>query len=501
MAIPIPNMVFHFNGCEQKTFLQRHHVPTLFAGQARKGSILIKQLTNRVLARKLSQHLLSETATVRVKEDPQEMKTEEETEVKLADTWRKIHGEDDWEGMLDPFHPLLRSELTRYGEMAQACYDAFDFDHYSIHCGSCKFRPCQFFQSLGLTHHGYDVTSYLYATGNINFPKFIKRSLSSESWSQTANWIGYVAVSNDETSAHLGRRDIMIAWRGTATKLEWLADFMYFLKPIKVRMIPCPDARVKVETGFLHLYTDNNESCPFAKHSARDQVLAEVKRLMDHYKGEKLSITMTGHSLGSALAILNAYDIAETGANIMDDGQAAHLSVFSFSGPRVGNIRFKERLDELGVKVLRVRNVHDKVPLAPGMLFNERVPAVLQQLAERFPWWYTHVGVELPLNHRDSPFLKETNDLACFHNMEAHLHLIAGYHGRGRKFILANGRDVALVNKAADFLKDHYLIPPNWLQRENKGLVQDQKGNWIQLEREDLKEHLKKYTPTSRYWE
>ena len=100
--------------------------------------------------------------------------------------------------------------------------------------------------------------------------------------------------------------------------------------------------------------------------------------------------------------------------------------MFSFSGPRVGNIRFKERLDKLGVKVLRVRNVHDQVPKAPGTFFNEHVPAILQKLAERFPWWYSHVGAELTLNHKDSPFLKETNDLACFHNLEAHLHLIDG---------------------------------------------------------------------------
>ncbi|EOY05885.1 Alpha/beta-Hydrolases superfamily protein, putative [Theobroma cacao] len=500
MAVPILKMVLLLNGHEHNTFLHRHHVPSLFVGQSRRGSMKINQINNSASAGNESQPLLSEIGTERVKE-LQEIKTAEEPEIKLADTWRKLHGEDDWVGMLDPFHPLLRSELTRYGEMAQACYDAFDFDPFSIYCGSCKFSPGKFFQSLGLTQHGYEVTCYLHATCNINFPSFFKRSLRSEKWSQAANWIGFVAVSNDETSAHLGRRDITIAWRGTVTRLEWLADFMYFLRPIKVRMIPCPDPRVEVETGFLHLYTDRNRNCPFSKYSAREQVLTEVKRLMQQHKGEKLSITITGHSLGSALAILNAYDIAETGVEIMDDGQAAPICVFSFSGPRVGNIRFKERIDKLGVKVLRVRNVHDQVPLAPGIFFNERVPSTLQKLAERFSWWYSHVGVELALNHKDSPFLKETNDLACFHNLEAHLHLIDGYHGKGRKFVLANGRDIALVNKATDFLKDHYLVPPNWWQRENKGLVQNHKGHWIQLERQDLEDHLKKYAPTSRHWE
>lgn len=431
MAIPIPNLVLLFNRHdEHKTvLLRRHHVPTLFIGHARTGSINIKRKNVSMSASNESlQPMLSEIAThTVVEEDIQETKTTEPAEIiKLADAWKKIHGEDDWVGLLDPFHPLLRSELTRYGEMAQACYDAFDSDPFSIYCGTCKYSPPDLFRSLGLTHHGYKVTRYLHATVNINFPSFFKRSSRSESWSHAANWIGYVAVSNDETSARLGRRDITIAWRGTATRLEWLADFMLFLRPIKLCTIPCPDPRVTVETGFLHLYTDRNKSCAFSKHSAREQVLTELKRLIHLYKDEKLSITITGHSLGSALAILNAYDIAETGLDIMDDGQVAPLCVFSFSGPRVGNIRFKERLEELGVKVLRVRNVHDQVPKAPGIFINERLPDIIQTLAERFPWWYSHVGVELTLNHEDSPFLKETNDLACFHNLEAHLHLIDG---------------------------------------------------------------------------
>ncbi|KAJ0051821.1 hypothetical protein Pint_03199 [Pistacia integerrima] len=407
-------------------------------------------------------------------------------ERKLAEVWREIHGQDDWVGMLDPMDPLLRSELIRYGEMAQACYDGFDFDPFSKYCGSCRFMHRNFFSSLGMEHHGYDVFRYLYATSNINLPNFFKKSRWPKVWSKNANWIGYVAVSNDETTKRLGRRDITIAWRGTVTRLEWIADLMDFLKPISNNKIPCPDHTVKVESGFLDLYTDKDVNCRFCKFSAREQILTAVKKLLEMYSDEEISITITGHSLGSALAILSAYDIAEAGLNVMEDSRAVPVSVFSFSGPRVGNVRFKERMETLGVKVLRVVNVNDIVPKSPGFFLNENVWPVLMKVAGGSPWSYSHVGVELALDHKNSPFLKQTNDPVCAHDLEALLHLLDGYHGKGHRFVLATGRDPALVNKATDFLKDHYLVPPCWRQDANKGMVRNYEGRWVQPERPKL---------------
>ncbi|XP_059298480.1 phospholipase A1-Igamma2, chloroplastic-like [Lycium ferocissimum] len=410
-------------------------------------------------------------------------------EPELADRWQDIHGQEDWVGMLDPMDPLLRTELIRYGEMAQACYDAFDFDPYSKYCGSCKFPRHRFFDGLDMANYGYDITRYLYATSNINLPNFFMQARWPKVWSKNANWIGYVAVSNDETSKRLGRRDITIAWRGTVTRLEWIADLMDYLRPISADNIPCPDPYVKVESGFLELYIDKDENCRYCKFSAREQILTEVKRLLEMYPNEEMSITVTGHSLGSALAMLSAYDIVETGLNVRADTSAVPICVFSFSGPRVGNIRFKERIEELGVKVLRVVNVHDIVPKSPGLVFNEHSPAMVMKICEGLPWSYSHVGVELALDHKNSPFLKPINDPVCAHNLEAHLHLLDGYHGKGRRFVLATGRDIALVNKACDFLKDHYCVPPSWRQDENKGMIRDKDGRWIQPERPRLDDH------------
>ncbi|TVU19256.1 hypothetical protein EJB05_35395, partial [Eragrostis curvula] len=358
----------------------------------------------------------------------------------LAARWREIQGRDDWAGLLDPMDPLLRSELIRYGELAQACYDAFDYNPSSRYCGSCKYPRRDFFSRLGMpgAARGYAVTRYLYATSNFRFPSIFPQSRAgAKIWSQRANWIGYVAVSTDEESARLGRRDIAIAWRGTVTRLEWVSDLMDFLRPVADEGLPCPDPEVKVLSGFVDLYTDKDPTCRFCKYSAREQVLTEVRRLVARYaaRGEDVSITVTGHSLGSALAMLSAYDIAESGANRVagSDGKEAEaaLCVYSFGGPRVGNAAFKRRFEkELGVKALRVVNVHDNVTRMPGILVNEGAPEMVRRVAEtvlRVPWCYAHVGVELALDHKRSPFLKDTLDPACFHDLEAHLHLLDGY--------------------------------------------------------------------------
>ncbi|GLJ47071.1 hypothetical protein SUGI_0993790 [Cryptomeria japonica] len=416
-----------------------------------------------------------------------EMNTKRTSARKLSDVWREVQGSNNWEGLLEPMDHLLRSELIKYGELAQACYDAFDFDHYSKYCGSCKYNRRTMLQDLGLSHTGYEITKYLFATSNINLPNFFKKSRAGEKlWSNHANWMGFVAVAEDEQEIkRLGRRDIVIAWRGTVTRLEWLADLMDFLKPAGFHS-DHPDPRVKVESGFLNLYTACEKNCRFAKSSAQEQIHAEVRRLIEMYRGEKLSITITGHSLGSALAMLSAYDIAEMGINQdkekENENEKIPITVFSYAGPRVGNSAFKERLDQLGVKILRVVNAHDGVPKVPGILFNEHFQ-LLRDLIDKLPWSYSHVGVELQLDHTKSPFLRPTSDPSCFHNLEAHLHLLDGYHGSQERFYLASGRDPALVNKAADFLQDHLHIPPFWRQDHNKGMVRNSEGRWVQPQR------------------
>ncbi|KAM7280178.1 hypothetical protein ACFE04_007312 [Oxalis oulophora] len=288
----------------------------------------------------------------------------------LNEIWREIQGCDDWEGLLDPMNPHLRKEIIRYGEFAQACYDSFDFDPHSKYCGTCKYTGPHFFEKLDMANRGYDITRYIYATSNINLPNFFQKSRLSKVWSTHANWMGCVAVCTDqEEIKRLGRRDIVIAWRGTVTYLEWIYD----LKDVLCSANFTKDRSIKIELGFYDLYTKKEKTCNYCSFSAREQVLAEIKRLVELYRDddEEISISITGHSLGAALAIISANDIAEMGLNYIDTTRVIPITVFSFSGPRVGNLKFKERCDELGIKVLRVINIHDKVAFENGTIEEE----------------------------------------------------------------------------------------------------------------------------------
>ncbi|VAI02435.1 unnamed protein product [Triticum turgidum subsp. durum] len=297
----------------------------------------------------------------------------------LACTWEDVHGADDWRGLVEPLHPVLRAEVVRYGELVGACYRALDLDPRSKRYLNCKHGKKQILQAVGMADAGYQVTKYIYAAPDVTLPMGICRPCSM------SRWIGYVAVASDrEAPARFDPAD--------------------------------PRSDVRVESGFLSLYTSDNGTGKFTAGSCRNQLLSEISRLIAEHRHEDMSITLAGHSMGSSLALLLGYDLAELGMIRGVHGGAIPITVFSFGGPRVGNLEFKNRCDELGVKVLRVANANDPVTKMPGVLFNESA----RVLGGRYemPWskaCYAHVGVEVALD-----FFK-AGDIACVHDLEVYI--------------------------------------------------------------------------------
>lgn len=140
-------------------------------------------------------------------------------------------------------------------------------------------------------------------------------------------WFGYV-IENENS--------LIIAFRGTKSDLDWLADLK-----IEQNLFPYAMDSGSVHSGFLSIY----QSCR--------EVLLEIVK--ERSAGKKVYIT--GHSLGGSLATLLGFELAIT--NICNP------NVYSFGAPKVGNNGFKEKYDEFVRNSIRFVNIYDVVPLSP----------------------------------------------------------------------------------------------------------------------------------------
>ncbi|KAJ4954281.1 hypothetical protein NE237_011064 [Protea cynaroides] len=342
---------------------------------------------------------------------------------RLGQRWTEYQGVRNWEGLLDPLDDNLRGEILRYGKFVEATYKAFDFDTSSPSYATCRFSKSALFHHCGLPGTGYRVTKNLHVTSGIQLPRWIHKA---PNWmSNRTSWIGYVAVCQDEDEiARLGRRDVVVAYRGTTTCLEWLENLRATLTHL-----PKVGPEPMVGTGFLSLYMSGTAEY----RSLQEEVREEIDRLLQRYGDEPLSLTITGHSLGAALATLTGHDITTT------FNHAPLVTVISFGAPRVGNRSFRRHVEKSGSKILRIVNSQDPVTKVPGFVIDEeedevssrnaiQVAGLPSWIALQTQWVYADVGTELRVSSRDSPYLSgPTTNVATCHELDTYLHLVNGF--------------------------------------------------------------------------
>ena len=195
---------------------------------------------------------------------------------------------------------------------------------------------------------------------------------------------GYLAIS--------ATGELVAVIRGTDTILEWLHDFSFLL-------VPSPVSKGLTDDGFTAVYK--------SLRIGRDKASTNVKTAVSAIPST--SVTVTGHSLGGALATLLTLDIA-----------AKMPASYTFASPRVGDHIFVGEYKKLIKDSYRVANRMDLVTKLPTVL----------------PLPYEHVDDHIELK----PALSEVSlFVPCLHHLTTYLHLVSQQNGNDSLYPIQSG--------------------------------------------------------------
>ncbi|KAF8075186.1 alpha/beta-hydrolase [Lyophyllum atratum] len=142
-------------------------------------------------------------------------------------------------------------------------------------------------------------------------------------------------------------KTVILGHQGTdPTKLmPLITDADFFLDPLDQTLFPGIDPEIEVHNGFAEAHA---ETAP--------DVLAAVKTALT--KSGFKQVTIVGHSLGAALAVLN-------GVYLPLNIPGVNFRTIGYGMPRVGNQAFADYVDA-NVPLTRITNKNDVVPILPG---------------------------------------------------------------------------------------------------------------------------------------
>jgi hypothetical protein len=179
--------------------------------------------------------------------------------------------------------------------------------------------------------------------------------------------------------------DVFIAIRGTEGVWEWVQDFKFL-----PRAFPNVPGSGLTEDGFTVMYLSFSLT-PGPSNTFLTDVTAAIPATA--------KVTISGHSLGSALATLLALDMAVN--------TKFPVTLYTLASPRVGDLSFHNLFNHVVPDAFRVSNRLDIVPKTPPPLF------------------YFHVGDETEL----VPASTLKFELGCEHSILSYFNMLGASNG------------------------------------------------------------------------
>lgn len=147
----------------------------------------------------------------------------------------------------------------------------------------------------------------------------------------------------------------IIALRGTQTDMEWVRN----IAARQVSFVNRQPQQGRVHQGFQLSY---------------ERIITQIRRVLPQFT-PNVPCYITGHSLGGAVAILTAADLALDNTLSRD-----RIQVYTYASPRVGDPAFAQFYASMISQTYRVTNLADMIPIVP--------PETVEQKP------YAHVGQE-----------------------------------------------------------------------------------------------------------
>lgn len=151
-----------------------------------------------------------------------------------------------------------------------------------------------------------------------------------------------------------------VTFRGTDNAVDRYKNLMFCKKCNPYENV---NPKICVHSGFLSAYKSEN---------VRSRIHSVLREGVER-------VTLTGHSLGAAMAVICALDLQY-------NFPGKDYEVYLFGCPRVGNGAFKKSYDKRLIKTVRVENGNDIVCKVPPVIFG-----------------YRHVGSRLHIGKSKNP--------------------------------------------------------------------------------------------------